>query len=254
MDKIEDLVWGVVCQTLLNPAYILDALDQEAASQFNKDIRSQIEYLGKQLQDNQKQLEKLYTLYQREIIDIDEYSARRKVITDSNRAIEESLVVKQGQMLTEENIAARKEQVLQVSQQARELGVSVDTAEEQKRRIIHTVIERIVINTIEGWFEIFGLINGTWSIPSDKGDGDGEDNEATKQVRLLSHKGIHQWLQWLRIRSARDDERDHRPVQSPLFLRASAGLFLRRRGRGLHQVLRGQRGAPAAQLPPLRAG
>ena len=109
-----------------------------------------------------------------------------------NAEINQSLVVQRGQILTEEGIAARKGQVLQVSQQARDLGVSNNTSEELKKRIIHTVVDRIVINTIEGWVELFGLISGTWDIPSSENSEDnGNGKTGSKKVRLTFHEGLH---------------------------------------------------------------
>jgi site-specific DNA recombinase len=179
---LENAVWEVIHEVLLHPDILLGALDREFQGDTNEEIHKQIIFLEEQIKNTKVEDEKLYRAYLASVFDESEYADRRKAIKTNQQKIIEEIKRLQGSILTEEQYAIRKQEILLVCKNARKNGLSFDAPFELKRRIIKTIVEKITINLNEGWFELEGIVRGQYSLFGNNNesgpynDGPDEDN------------------------------------------------------------------------------
>ena len=74
-------------------------------------------------------------------------------------------------MLTQEQLGQRKELILSLSKQAREMNVPINPPFELKQRIVKIVVDQVLLNVREGWLKLDGAVRGVIPIgntPVDK--------------------------------------------------------------------------------------
>jgi hypothetical protein len=85
-----------------------------------------------------------------------------------------------GQIMTQAQFEEQKHLILTMSERIRESGLVVDAPFEIKKRIIKTIVDRIILDTREGWFRIEGAIPGTYGLNGntpENPDGDGGNGD-----------------------------------------------------------------------------
>ncbi len=188
IEHLEDKVWEIVSETLSNPQVIIDNLDELLISESNRLVNDEVNFLENELRGRNKEYEKLYNLYQKDMISDSEFYERKQALYANNAQLEEEIVDLRTKIVTEKEIGSRKRQVMKISEQVVSSGMVLNATFEEKRRILHTCVDHIEINLREKWFMIYGLINGVWNFTGgsamatndddgDDGDGDGSDDD-----------------------------------------------------------------------------
>jgi hypothetical protein len=157
-------VWNAVCGILLEPKLLIAALESDYRGELNSQLESQVQYLEKQVAEKQIEDEKLCRAYMSDVFDESEYAARRKLLKAELQKLAEELEAIRRQMLTEEQFEEKKSQSLEICQQAQDSGLTATAPFEFKRRLIKTLVDRIVLNTNEDWFRIEGVLTGTYPL------------------------------------------------------------------------------------------
>lgn len=178
---LENAVWEVIHEILLHPSILLSALDREFQGDTNEEIHRQIDFLQEQIRNTKIEDEKLYRAYLAGVFDENEYAERRKAIKVNQQKMLDEIKRLQGTILTEEQYAIRKQEILLVCKNARKNGLAYNAPFDLKRRIIKTIVEKITLNVNEGWFELEGIIRGQYSLLSNNNENgpfdDGPENE-----------------------------------------------------------------------------
>jgi hypothetical protein len=166
-------------------------MDREFQGDTNEEIHSQIAFLEEQIKSAKVEDEKLYKAYLAGVFDESEYAERRKAIKVNQQKILEEIKRLQGTILTEEQYAIRKQEILLVCKNARKNGLSLDAPFELKRRIIKTIVEKIILNVNEGWFELEGIVRGQYSLFSNNNENgpynDGPEEENTEFCEIAGN-------------------------------------------------------------------
>lgn len=174
MQILDQSVWSVVYEVLLNPEIMLGALEREYHSEQNERVRNQVEFLNGQIRELKLEDEKLYKAYLAEVFDEVEYGESRSLITNQLQKLQSEIGrLEEGQILPEQ-FEERKQEILAICQTARDSGLLFDAPFEVRQQIIHTIVDKIVLNANEGWFEMDGVIRGQYLF--DNND-DGGSNE-----------------------------------------------------------------------------
>jgi site-specific DNA recombinase len=159
---IDNAVWEVVAQVLLNPSILIDSLDREYMSESNQEITTQIEWLRSQISDVDRDDGLLYKAYMVGVFDENEYKEKRKSLKERTASYVEEIEKLKKRMLTEEALEEKKLLVMLMAAHAKAKGVTPDLPFDQKQALIKTVVDRIVLNANENTFKIIGIVNGNW--------------------------------------------------------------------------------------------
>lgn len=162
--ELDGIVWDIVCQALLEPKVLLDALDTDATSDRNRQLEQQVNYLERELASKSDDDEKLLRAYMAGAFDEHEYAARRKVLKEELARMIEELTRLRSQVMTAEQVEQRKQTVLAMSEQMHAQNIPIDPPFEIKQRIVRLVVDEIVLNVKEGWLKLDGAIRGAFTI------------------------------------------------------------------------------------------
>ena len=87
-------------------------------------------------------------------------------------------------MMTADQFEERKLEILLICQTATANGLVLNAAFDIKKNVIHTVVDRIILNVNEGWFELDGIFRGRYQLPGNKPDpNQGPDGEVGEDGR-----------------------------------------------------------------------
>lgn len=160
--NLDGIVWKLVCQALLEPQVLMDALDSDATSERNRQLNAQIVHLQKVIAGKDDEDMRLYRAYMAEVFDEHEFAARRKGIKEEKRHLEEDLARLQADVLSPEQLEERKHIILAMSKRIQEEHLPIDPPFEVKQRIIKLVVDEITLNVRDGWLELRGALRGTY--------------------------------------------------------------------------------------------
>jgi site-specific DNA recombinase len=163
-DVLDDAVWSLTYDMLVQPERILRVLEEDYMSTANQKLLSQIRFLEEEIGRKEVEDKKLYQAYINDIIDMEEYGAQRKAIKETVQKHKEQIIDLQGKIISAEQIEARKRIILQAAQLAKTNGIKMDAPFELKQKIIRTVIDRVFVDIAEGRITVEGYINGEYSL------------------------------------------------------------------------------------------
>jgi site-specific DNA recombinase len=161
---IEPAVWKLVCTALLQPETLVRAIESDAYTERNQRLQEQIAYLEREIATRHDGDEKLYRAYMAGAFDEQEYAARRRMLKTESATMSEQLEALRTQVVTVEEVEARKAQVHALAEQAAALNLLDDIGFADKQRIIKLLVDSITLHVGEGWFRLEGVIRGVFSI------------------------------------------------------------------------------------------
>ena len=162
---LDPAVWEIVYQVLLNPQILLTALEKEFMGERNEQTSRQIEFLESQIRSAENEDEKLYKAYMAGVFDEVEFAERRKLVKKKAAKLSQELSQLNGSLISPENFEAKKKTILLICKTAQENGLAEDASFDVKKRIIKTVVTKVMLDTVERWFELEGIIQGRYPLP-----------------------------------------------------------------------------------------
>jgi sugar-specific transcriptional regulator TrmB len=104
---------------------------------------------------------KLYQAYIADAFDAEEFTAKRQTLKERKQKLEEEKEKLQKKLTHQASQTEQKAQILvSVAELKRRAGEEISF--DLKRRILRAVVDKIVVNTREEWFELEGAISGTF--------------------------------------------------------------------------------------------
>lgn len=161
---LDDAVWSVICSILLQPQNLINVVEHEFRGERNSQIADQARFLENQIRDRNDEDEKLYRAYVAGVFDETEYAERRKLLKEQIRRLREDLENVKGQIMSQAQFEEQKQFILTISERIRESGIAVEAPFEIKKRIIKTIVDRIVLDTRGRWFRIEGALPATYGL------------------------------------------------------------------------------------------
>lgn len=172
-----------MCQVLLEPEVLIQALDRHFAADENATLLEQVAFLEKQIDDGTKEEEKIYRAYVAGAFDEHEFAAKRRMFKERNQIVSIEIERLKSRVLTHEHIAGQKKFIMEMSTQLRNAGELQNVPFEVKRQIIKLVVNQITIDTREQWIRVEGAISKTYALVSVTVTNRSEP----LQIDLLSH-------------------------------------------------------------------
>jgi site-specific DNA recombinase len=168
--KLDDAVWSVICTLLLEPATLIEVLEQEFQGEQNLQLATQIRFIEEQIQSKEHEDEKLYRAYVADVFDETEYAERRRMVREQCNRLAHELGKLNSQIMTQVQFEEKKQYILTFSERVKSEGLLVDAPFEVKQQILKMLVEEIVLNTTEGWFRIEGAFPGIYRLNGNEPD------------------------------------------------------------------------------------
>ncbi len=182
--KVDNAVWDIVCQVLLKPEVLIEALDQHFAADENASLLKQVAFLEKQIYDRAKEEEKIYRAYVAGAFDEHEFADKRRILKESSQVLSKEIESLKSRVLTHEHIAAQKMFITEMASQLRDAGQLQNVPFEIKRQIIKLVVNQITVDTREQWIRVEGAISKTYALVSVAGINRSEPLEIDKSSHI----------------------------------------------------------------------
>lgn len=164
-------VWTIIVEALLNPDVLLPAIDAKYAGEAIQEILDQIGYIEQQIADKITEEEKFRKVYLADGYTAEEFAALRKQLKHECAGLTAEAQRLRSQVMTPEELAQRKRETIALLERARQCGDLANAPFALKHKIVKLLIDEIVLNTKEGWFQIKGLIGeGFFRLWDDPGD------------------------------------------------------------------------------------
>jgi len=164
-DKVVDAaVWSAIYKVLLDPQILISALEKEFNGDRNDQAARQIAFLEKQIAAARAEDEKLYKAYLAGVFNEIEFAGRRKLVKENQQKLAAELEQLNCNLISPDNFEEKKRAILMICNTAMENGLAEDAPFEVKQRIIKTVVENIILNVNENWFELQGVIHGRYPL------------------------------------------------------------------------------------------
>jgi hypothetical protein len=164
---LETGVWSIVYQVLLEPQILLDVLEREFHGDRNEQIAGQVGFLESQIEATKVEDEKLYKAYVAGVFNEVEYAGRRKMITDNRQRLTAELHQLSDNLISPDRFEQQKQEILMICQHAAGNGLAEDAPFDVRRNIVKAIVEKIVLNVDENWFELQGIIHGRYPLYED---------------------------------------------------------------------------------------
>jgi site-specific DNA recombinase len=163
--RLDQLVWNAVVGVLLNRTQLEQGIEKYFSSQSIETTREEIGYLQAQLTELDLEDGMLYEAYKAKAFDAEEFASKRHTLKERKQRLEEQKAEFEKRFSHQASRDERKSQILdsidELHRQANE-----ETPFDLKRRILLKVIDRIIVNTREEWFELEGAIVGRFDFTS----------------------------------------------------------------------------------------
>ena len=111
--------------------------------------------------------EKLYKAYVAGVFNEVEYAGRRKLIKDNQQKLTAELRQLGDNLISPDRFEQQKQEILLICEHATANGLAQDAPIEVKRNILKAIVEKIVLNVDENWFELEGVIHGRYALYAD---------------------------------------------------------------------------------------
>jgi len=141
---------------------MLGALERQFHSEQNEQTRGQIEYLDNEIRECKLEDERLYRAYLADAFDEAEYAEHRSLITNQPQKLQSERNKLEAQLMLPEKFEERKQEILFICENAHRSGLALNAPFHVRKRIISTIVDRIILNANEGWFELEGVISGQY--------------------------------------------------------------------------------------------
>ncbi|HMP43012.1 MAG TPA: recombinase family protein, partial [Roseiflexaceae bacterium] len=160
--RLDEMVWDAVISILLDRERLQEGMERYFSRQKMETVAEEHQFLQSQLTTLELEDERLYQAYMAQAFDADEYAQRRRKLRERQEVLRVKKDELQRQLESQVSAAARTKQKLSsVDEIKRQAGEA--TPFELRRRVILKVVDRIIVNTREEWFELEGTIAGKFT-------------------------------------------------------------------------------------------
>ncbi len=167
--RLDALVWETVVNVLLDPKRLAEGMERYFSAQKLETTKDELGFVQTQITDLDLEDERLYQAYVAGAFDADEYAIKRHSLKERKQKLQEEKEKLQKKLSQQSNQAEQKEQIL-ASVAALKRRADEELSFELKRKILLAVVDKIVVNTREEWFEMTGAIAGKFDfIPAGRG-------------------------------------------------------------------------------------
>jgi site-specific DNA recombinase len=167
--RLDTLVWDTVVNVLLDQKRLEEGMDRYFSAQKAETTKEELGFIQAQITDLDLEDERLYRAYVAGAFDAEEYAEKRHILKERKHNLQEEKGRLEKKLSQQSNQAAQKKQILASADELKQRA-GAEVSFDVQRRILLAVVDKIVMNTREEWFELEGAIAGKFDfIPAGRG-------------------------------------------------------------------------------------
>lgn len=144
-EMLDEYIWNLVMQTLSNPEDYLERLHTKG-NNIIQDLQSTVELIQKQIDQKEKEKEKVKIMFKREVIDEREMMEEMKNINNAIRDLDNEIKKYQAQIDAQQETEMSTKRIVEISKAVKQfIENGGQMSFEDKRFTVETLIDEIVI-------------------------------------------------------------------------------------------------------------
>jgi site-specific DNA recombinase len=188
-DYIENVVWSITSDLILHPQPLIEALDAMLTDGANAELLNQARWLEEQINDCANKGVRLQRAYMAGAFDELEFAEEKQELKKQKQTFERELAALQQQMLSVDEIEARKRTLYELSGKASTMNLAKMSFDD-KKKLIHMAIDNIELDTRNNIMKIHGVISGDFQYANKRNaDGVVSDGDITEIVTNQARPG-----------------------------------------------------------------
>ncbi len=157
--RLDDLVWNTVITALLDRTRLEEGMERYFSRQKQETTKDELVFVQTQLTQLELEDEKLYQAYVAGAFEADEYAVKRRGLWERKKRLEDEKEKLQKRFAQQSSREEQKQQILASVDELRRRA-DEELPFELKRKILLRVVDKVIVNTREEWFELEGAISG----------------------------------------------------------------------------------------------
>ena len=158
--ELDESVWNSICAIIADPEIIASYIDEIAQEFEGEQVRAQIARIERQLTACERENERWDQAYAAEVFSLEEYKDKKLAVASRREQLEEMLRQLQEEQFEIADLERQKDMVREYLRELRQLGLGPDIPFPDKRRIVGLLVDKIVLNTRDRWYQLEGAISG----------------------------------------------------------------------------------------------
>lgn len=171
-DEIDPLIWEAVCQLITDPEILMGYIEEENEKFQRGELTDQLQYIERQLKQCEREAHQWDRAFAADILDIQEYQDKKHAVSLRQNELEQAQEKIADEMALVIAFERKREVIHDHLTMIQESGFALDLPFKEKRRIVAMLVDRVVIESEQGWYRIEGAIEGTYQFKNIIEDGD----------------------------------------------------------------------------------
>ena len=161
-DIIDPHVWNSVCALITNPDILISYIDEEHDKFKRGELTNQLAFLDKQIQKCHQEERQWDRAYAEGIFDLKEYKDKKETVYVRANALEAEREKIAEEMSLVALYERKRELIYEHINTLMEAGFALNIPFKDKRKILGMLIDKVVVDSKNGWYRLEGVIEGTY--------------------------------------------------------------------------------------------
>jgi hypothetical protein len=166
-DFIDEHVWRFICEVITDPQLLISELEVQAEERVEEHASDRLAYVERNISKCEREEHQWDRAFASDILDLEEYAEKKAAV----RTRMDALLEQRQEILREisgvQGLEVKKDIIRSHLEDIRRSGFAIDIPFQQKRRIMAMLIDRVVIDSVEKWYRLEGVLTGTQPFPHD---------------------------------------------------------------------------------------
>ena len=161
-DVIDPHVWETVCQLINDPDILINLLEEEHDKFKKGELNDQLKYIDRQINSCRVEEEQWDKAYAAKIFSLEEYKEKRAAVQIRINALQEEWEKVAEEVAVLQILEQKRELIYERLKTLKETGFTPAMPFEDKRKMLAMLIDRVVIDSKNGWYRLEGSVQGTY--------------------------------------------------------------------------------------------
>ena len=161
-DVIDPHVWKTICQLANDPDILINLLEEEQDKFKKGELNDQLKYIDRQIKNCRIEEEQWDKAYAAKIFSLEEYKEKRAAVQNRINALQGEWEKVSEEMAVMNIIEQKRELIYERFKNLKESGFTPNMPFEEKRKMLATLIDKVVIDSKNGWYRLEGSVQGTY--------------------------------------------------------------------------------------------
>ncbi|MCC6604604.1 MAG: recombinase family protein [Anaerolineae bacterium] len=161
-ETLDPHVWNTVCQLANDPDILINLIDEEHDKFKRGELNDQLKYIDRQIKNCRVEEQQWDKAYAAKIFSLEEYKEKRAAVQSRINALEAEWEKVSEEVAILKIVEQKRELIYEKFKMLKEVGFTPDMPFAEKRKMMAMLIDKVVIDSKNGWYRLEGSVQGTY--------------------------------------------------------------------------------------------